>query len=238
MKLEIVSHCWRYGRLLNYQLSSLWLHPPATVQVTVTVFLAEEDEHTRRVVEFFAQHPSPATVVVRPWFLPTPKLMRRAIGRNQAALATAADWVWFADCDYLFGAGALDALVRRTADVEGPLVFPQHVLVQRTHTLGDDAVRRASGPPRLLKVDAAEFKRVRLNRAIGGVQVARGDVVRRLGYCRDCTRFQRAAPRWMRAREDPLFRRILGTPGEAIDVPQVYRLRHSQCGRRTEGLRL
>ena len=46
MHLEIVSHCWHYSRLLTYQLSSLVLHPPTEVAVTVTVFLAEEDEDT------------------------------------------------------------------------------------------------------------------------------------------------------------------------------------------------
>jgi hypothetical protein len=53
MNVEIISHCWRYSRLLTYQLSSLVLYPPQQVRVTATVFLTEEDTPTVDVVNFF-----------------------------------------------------------------------------------------------------------------------------------------------------------------------------------------
>ena len=42
-RLEIVSHCWHYTRLLGYQLSSLVCHPPKAVEVVMTVFYSETD---------------------------------------------------------------------------------------------------------------------------------------------------------------------------------------------------
>ena len=41
--LEIVSHCWGYANMLTYQLSSFVNYPPTKLNLTVTVFYAEED---------------------------------------------------------------------------------------------------------------------------------------------------------------------------------------------------
>ena len=49
--LEIVSHCWRYASLLQYQLSSLILHPPKSA-IEMTVFTAPEDQRTIRCVKW------------------------------------------------------------------------------------------------------------------------------------------------------------------------------------------
>lgn len=121
MKFEIVSHCWRYYRLLTYQLSSLVLYPPSQMQVTMTVFAAEEDEGTNRVMDFFQQRGLPETLTIRRWYLPAGQLMLRIIGRNLAALTTEADWIWFTDCDYVFGDGALDAFPKAVETVESTL---------------------------------------------------------------------------------------------------------------------
>ena len=53
LALEIVSHCWRYAHFLNYQLSSLVKYPPQKIDVTMTVFFAEEDEKVKAVLDYF-----------------------------------------------------------------------------------------------------------------------------------------------------------------------------------------
>jgi hypothetical protein len=230
MKLEIVSHCWRYSRLLDYQLSSLILYPPQRTDLLMTVFLTEEDRDTWSVVKYFESLEKPANVRIRGWDLPREKLLRRLIGRNLAALATEADWIWFADCDYLFRDGALDALEERVGQVDGPLVFPAFVWVNPAHALGDRAIAAASSGPHVLDINPTDFARRRYRRAIGGVQIARGDAVRRLGYCRHSRRQGRPASGWARTCEDPSFRHSLGTGGTRIDVPNVFRIRHSTRG--------
>ncbi len=238
MKLEIVSHCWRYSRLLTYQLSSLVRYPLGDLEVVVTVFLTEEDEATCRVVRHFLNTPLPRQLTLQPWELPKGKLLRRAVGRNLAALATDADWVWFADCDYVFGEGALAGLPSAVRHVDGPLAYPRFVLASRNPKLGDRSIERASGPPRELHVDPQEFSRRRLRRAIGGVQITRGDVVRHTGYCKESRVHRRTVKRWHRCHEDVLFRRILRTKGRPINLPNIYHIRHSRRGYNTLNVEL
>ena len=232
MKLEIVSHCWRYTRLLRYQLSSLVLHPPTRLQVLMTVFLTEEDQDTVATLDYFARHEKSTQVVIRPWFLPREQLFMRLIGRNLAALATEADWIWFADCDYVFGPDCLDSLTDAVVNTESPLVFPRTVLKNRSHALGDRAIAEAAGGPRVMDIEPDDFEPTRYRRAIGGVQITSGDVVRQIGYCRDCRRQHRIASSWKSTKDDVQFRRSLGTAGKAIELPNLYRLRHSVCGQR------
>jgi len=239
VNLEIVTHCWQYPRLLTYHLSSLVLNPPRNVNVTMTVFLTAEDTSTAEVLRFFARLEKPANVQLRAWQLPREKLVRRCIGRNLAALATEADWVWFADCDYVFGEGALDAIPQRVAGVDGSLVFPRKVLIHREHRLGDRAIERVTGGPRIVWIDPNEFAPMRQRYAIGGIQIARGEVVRRLGYHKDSAWHRRPADHWQDTRLDAAFRRILGSPlGTPIDLPNVYRIRHSVRGQDETGVRL
>ena len=53
--LEIVSHCWGYANMLTYQLSSFVNYPPTKLNLTVTVFYAEEDTKTKATLDFFSQ---------------------------------------------------------------------------------------------------------------------------------------------------------------------------------------
>ena len=109
LKLEIVSHCWRYGHYLVYQLSSLVHHRTDKLDVTMSVYYSSEDESVVRVLRFFEKIEVPG--LTWNWVeLPKEKLFRRSIGRNLAAKSTSADWVWFTDCDVMFHEGCLDAL--------------------------------------------------------------------------------------------------------------------------------
>ncbi len=155
MQLEIVSHCWNYSRLLTYQLSSLVLHPPKDCTVKATIFHSVEDAETVQTLEWFAGR----QVERVEWnflSLPPKQLMRRAIGRNIAALASKADAVLFSDCDYAFGDGALDqiAVTLQQQFVTGDKIcWPEWVMQSKLHKHGDAEVQRVESPG-LYEVDA------------------------------------------------------------------------------------
>ena len=212
MKLELVSHCWRYARMLRYQLSSLFLFPPCGVQVQAIVFCTsrEHDPDTWTTLDNFLSTPAPPNVAIRPWLLPPEQLFRRGIGRNLAATACEADWVWFADCDMTFREGAFDRLAELVQGRSEPLFYPSEIRIHRSHALGDAAIEHADVTTGLIDVVVEDFVPHRYNRAIGGVQIVPGKIARDVGYCRN-TRWQRPAPCWQGAKEDISFRRSLGT---------------------------
>ena len=55
MKLEIITHCYRYSRVLTYQLSSLVINPPP-FEVMVTVVCNWNDKPTIKVLEYFKHY--------------------------------------------------------------------------------------------------------------------------------------------------------------------------------------
>lgn len=237
MNLHIVSHCWRYPRLLCYQLSSLVMHPPQRVHTICTVFHALEDTDTVDMLAFFRQQRTPSTILWDFRTLPPENLCRRAIGRNHIAKTTPADWVWFADCDYVFGEGCIDAMPEQLASVDGPLAFPRIAHRSKTHELGDWAIRQVDwlGLRCVLPEDYTPYTN---RRAIGGIQIARGDVCREKGYLDGHAKFQRPAKRWRRTHCDTAFRRSIGSRGQAIHLPNLYHIRHSQRGRKDVGVEL
>ena len=237
MRLQAVTHCWRYSRLLTYQLSSFLAragdaHAP---QLTATVFFCpEQDADTRRVAEFFAGINRPVNLHFDWRPLSKPDLTNRAIGRNQAALKTAADVVWFADADYCVLEGFWLNLVNSQAIVEGPLWYPRAVK-GTTHPAGMAAIARAAGPPRLLAAPVEGLLDQEFSKAIGGVQFVKGRVCREQGYL--AGQDNRLQPytkgNWRKNVEDRQFRRTLGTAGEAVDMPGLLRIRHGERGGET-----
>jgi len=233
VKLEIVSHCWHYAAHLTYQLSSLVLYPPKNVKVTMTVFYSTEDSATAEVLEYFGSNETPN--VQWSWRpLSNERLFRRSIGRNLAALNTNSDWIWFADADMCFRRGCIDALPSNITATATPLIYPRSIFISRTHASGDIALQAVSGRPCVQDIDPLEFEVHRYQRAIGGVQIVHGDAARRVGYNRGSERFQHPIARWQRCYDDVAFRKALGTSGLPIDLPELYRIRHEQFGRRDE----
>lgn len=231
LSLEIVSHCWRYAHLQAYQLSSLVLHPPQDINVIMTVFYAEEDQATTALLDFFGQHKVPN--VTWNWQkIPAPDLFRRAIGRNQAALESKADWVWFTDCDLCFGAGALDTLNTRLQGCDAFLVYPEEERV--TSMLTDDSpMLTAAKEPAIVSIDEDAFTCTSVTRATGPLQITHGDIARSMGYCNGVTSCLRPEPKWSKTYEDRVFRWLLNTQGTPVSVPGVYRIRHETKGRYT-----
>jgi hypothetical protein len=231
LRLEIVSHCWQYSRLLNYQLSSLVLDAPQQVELCMTVFYSPEDSDTRRVLDFFAGQDVPR-VTWNPRALERSRLLRRAIGRNLAARETSADWIVFTDCDVLFREGALDALGAELARRQDRLVFPREHRISELLTGDDPMLHAPEGFPVLEDIDPSRFFPEVRDRAVGGLQIVRGDVARAAGYCANIPLYQRPVPAWRKTYEDRTFRWLLGTRGTAIEVPGFYRIRHVSKGRK------
>ncbi len=230
LELEIVSHCWRYGHLLIHQLASLIRFPPHDLKVRMTVFYAPEDRDTARLLDFVGTYDPPGVE----WnWQPVDRrhLMRRAIGRNRAALNTRADWIWFTDCDVVFHEGCLDGTARALQGCSEPLVHPAREW--RTSLLGPDDPLLAPWTEErgLPEIDPERFHEHRLDRATGPMQITHGDAARALGYCDALSTYQEPADAWQKATEDRAFRWLLGTQGMAVDIPGVYRIRHAQKGR-------
>lgn len=230
LELEIVSHCWRYPHLLVYQLSSLVLYPPERARVRMTVYYSLEDEKTVELLEFFARQ-KVAGVAWDFRALPKERLFRRAIGRNHAALKTRADWIWFTDCDVLFGKGCLDTLADALQNRTDALVFPRQELCSELLPEESDMLSAGRGGPRVLGIDADNFEvRIR-TRATGPLQITHGDVARATGYCKEIGYYQLPAERWCKAHEDRAFRWLLRSQGVPLDVPSVFRVQHAVKGR-------
>ncbi len=230
LRIEVVTHCYRYATLLRHQLSSLVLGPPAPgVEVTMTVCYTLEDEETTRVLSWFDQQE--VRGVVWKWLpLPTAELCRRSIGRNRAALATLADWVWFCDADYWFTTECWEAFTR-LGDTTARLIFPRHVNGHLSHDMGDRCIQRARELDGLVSAETSEFEPERMRRAIGGIQIVRGDYCREHGYLKNGRRAQRPRTSWKRTHDDVWFCRAVGSRGVPVELPGVYRIRHSLSGR-------
>lgn len=226
--IEIVTTCWKYSRLLSWQLDSLeesWqqLDDPDSVSLTVVCASPDEDPDTHAATLSYRMVDRP----VRMLMLDKPQLFNRAIGRNLAAKETPADWVWFCDCDYLLSPASLQTLAE-TDPGDGKLFFPRVVLTHKNHALGD---RYIEAGPNSDIFDPDDFYARTMCKAIGGIQVVLGNVAREQGYC-DWPRMQQPVSGDLMSdtRSDRAFRAHLGTPGTPLDLPGVFRIRHSTSG--------
>lgn len=232
LHIEIVSHCWNYAHFLIYQLSSLVRFPPQHTQITMTVYYSGEDQRTCDLLDYFAGL-SVENVRWNWCELPRQALFRRAIGRNHAALNTAADWIWFTDCDLMFRDTCLDRLSELLQGKNPVLVYPR---VERcTSLLADENPMLSIDWKNLqvMDVDTTQFEEFRRTRATGPLQITQGDVARACGYCASLPYYQRPSATWCKAYEDRAFRWLLRTQGVPLDIPGVYRIRHIAKGRYT-----
>jgi hypothetical protein len=241
LTLECVAHCWRYSKILSYFLSAIALHPPRACKLIATICHAPaaDDPKTAETLAYFGAMPVPS--VTWNWLeLPVPMLCRRAIGRNIACHRSTADYVLMGDVDYIFGAGSLDAaaVAMPAACFNGPkLMYPKIVNVSRSHEDGDAEIA-AVDCPQLIEVAPERYIRSSLNRAIGGSQYFPGDFARERGYLSNSRLFQQTADRWVRTKCDVAFRRWAGLQSAPIEMPGVYRIRHSKRGRTDIGVEL
>jgi hypothetical protein len=235
MKIELVSHCYaghlkQYAAHLTYQLSSLWrLKVEDDINVTATILYTGSDRLTLDTILWFRKQRPPAWLNFNPMPMKANDLFRRAIGREMACKATIADVVWFTDVDYLFMPGAFEAVCSNIG--RSPLIFPRHLWFNRTHAIGDEYAARWTEPA-FMEIDPADFQQERVRRAIGGVQIIQGDMARKVGYCRGNAKFQKPADRFVSCKCDMHARKAWGVGrGLGVDIPGVYRLRHTENGR-------
>lgn len=232
LSLEIVSHCWRYGHYLTYQLSSLVSHRTDKLDVTMTVFYAAGDENVTRVLEYFGKIEVPG--VTWNWHeLSKEELFRRSIGRNLAAKSTKADWIWFTDCDIIFHEGCLDGLADELQGRDDPLVFPRYGLGTQMLSDDDEILNKGREGPAILDIPLDQFVPYlgERSKAKGPYQITHGDVARACGYCESISLYQKPAEHWRKTYEDRAFRWLLGTQGTALDVPGACQIRHVVKGR-------
>ena len=233
LRLQIVSHCWRYAHLLRFQLSSLAEHPPRDVDVTYSLYHAEEDTGVRELIERFGARRVPN--VTWEWnVLPREELFRRAIGRHRAALGSAADWLWFSDCDLIFHAGCLDSLAASLRGRRSGLVFPREEHVSALLAADHPMLNRTPAADGTVGIDTSLFRPNPIERAKGAFQIVHGDVARAAGYCGTIELYQRPSATWRKTYEDTVFRRLIGYEGEPVDVAALYRIRHVEKGRYAE----
>jgi hypothetical protein len=236
LKLEIVSHCWRYGHLLTYQLSSLVQHRCEDLDLTMTVFHAPGDESVARVLEYFGGLALPG--ITWNWqALPREQLFRRSIGRNLAARATTADWIWFTDADILFHEGCLARLAGQLQGRDDALVYPATTLATALLPEDDPILARGRAGPALLDIplDALRPFGGEYTRAKGAYQIVHGDIARACGYCGTIPHYQSPAQKWMKTYEDRAFRWLIDTQGVPIEIPNVCQIRHLAKGRYKSG---
>lgn len=230
LSLEVVSHCWNYSHFLVYQLSSLVLFPPHQLHVTMTVFYSPEDTKTEELLNFFKAIETPNVT----WnWQPVAKqaLFRRSIGRNRAALATKADWVWFTDCDLMFRESCLDQLSDHLQGRRDALLFPDEE--RTTDLLAEDnpMLNATQEGPSVLDIDTSSFSSRQITKATGPLQIAHGDVCRAVGYCRNIGIYQQPVDNFAKCHEDRAFRWLLQSQGTPLTLPGVYRIRHIAKGR-------
>ncbi|WP_339724373.1 glycosyltransferase family 2 protein [uncultured Paraglaciecola sp.] len=234
LTIEIVSHCWQYAHLLRYQLSSIVLHAPADMMITMTVYYCESDLKTLQILRYFGQIKK-AHIRWNWQNFPKEYLFRRAIGRNHAALKTQADWIWFTDCDSIFHHSCFSSLAQCLPHTQSPLVFPlienrSAPLPAQHHQLNFDVKNTT-----LVDINPEDFVATPITRATGPLQIVKGDVARALGYCKQSEIYQKPARRWCKALEDRVYRWFLGTQGEGLPIKGVYRIQHQEKGRYTQG---
>ena len=233
LSIEIVSHCWNYSHLLAYNLSSLVNYPPQEIDVTMTVFYSPEDRDTVSMLEYFSGFEVPG--VEWNWReISTGQLLRRAIGRNKAALETMANWIWYIDCDLIFHQGCLDSLGSLLQGRKDALLYPK--TEQITSLLEDENPILNSGRnPEVIDIDPSIFHIRYIPRAVGAYQITHGDIARACGYCNHIRVYQTPTHHWRKTYEDRTYRWLLRTQGTTIDIPNIYRIRHSSKGRYSKG---
>ena len=243
--VEIVSHCYAaehqlFAAALGYQLSSLVIHRPKHCNVLVTVCMVNDasDTNTSQMVHGMSQYMVDG-LRGQACFLPKEQLWRRAIGRNVVAKMSTADYVWFADADYAFGEGCLDSLVEQfdAAAKDVVMVYPKTVRISVDHATGDRTLAKMS-MPQLLDINQAEYVDKHHRFAIGGMQIVRGDFARTYGYLNDNEKFQRPVTTpFPDTNCDMAYRKYCAQYGGivGIDLPEVYRLRHSVSSYRDKG---
>jgi len=232
LQLQIVSHCWQYSHMLNFQLSSLVNYPPSKLELTYTLYHAAEDTALIKMIARYDAINIPN--VSWDWVeVPKEQLFRRAIGRNRTALNSKADWLWFSDCDLIFHKDCLDSLAQAIEGKQLRMVYPAQEGI--TELLESSHLMLNQSNETTIDIDTLLFQANAIHKAKGAFQIVHGDVARKCGYCANIKLYQQPTQHWSKTYEDSMFRRLINSEGTAIDVKGLYRIRHIEKGRYVKG---
>jgi hypothetical protein len=250
--VHVITHCYAakipdFAKMLTAQISSLILWPPKTCRAILQVCTTPDDVVTAKAIIDLANIMPPLTKLDL-LLMPKTDLFRRAIGRNAAAKASMADVCWFADADYLFGEGCLDAVAAVKFPAGGPeFALPRDAAIHADHNAGDAELARIE-IGKLFEPDLSKFKRWAPKLPIGGLQIVSGDTARQ-GYL-DGTKWIKpladASLGFQNTSEDSRYRKSRYGGGSRFfaDIPGVFRMRHwesafetreQRAGKRTNG---
>lgn len=255
--LELVVHCFAgklslYADHLRFQLASLIDNPPKAV-VSYSLFWAgpQYDRATSNVIEEFDSLLRP-NVLFRTFIQPRELLFRRAIARHFRSQWNQSDVLWYCDADMYFGYGSIDSVCAQVGD-DGKLYFPRRTMMSIDHETGDKAVASQGDWP---KINPAEYRSQKNHFAIGGIQILGQNTALRTGYFgfkQGEPGYNRRHTKWVQPvdpekpfaefRDDCAWRRhhFSMTGGEdrqvKIDVPNLFRLRHTLSSLRPDGFK-
>ena len=236
--LRIITHCYstklpHYAAFLKLQMSSLQLYPAKNVDVVFEVCHSPFDHQTIGLLHQWFNVDKTFKLNMRSML--EPRLFRRAIGRNEAALQSKEDAVWFCDADYFFGPNCIDSLAINWPS-NASLVFPPEVQIHKTHEIGDSVAARAiEASEAIIDLDTSPelFTTKRYGRAIGGVQIVDGSYVRDRGYLNGSHKYLKPVKDGEKifvTKGDVAFRSQCFNDGlisRPVSLPSLYRLRHT-----------
>lgn len=242
--VDIVSHCYaaelpQYAAMLVYQASSLVLHKPSCCKIRLSVCIWDDadeglfDPITRKVVgQVKSWMEYRVRIACRIIHMTREEIGRRCIGRNRACLSAYADFVWFADIDQVFRDGILDRLVEMPWPDGASMIYPREIMIHRDWVTGDERTSSVDlDNPQPIDIDPTEFVAKPYRKAIGGVQIVRGNFAREHGYLnRDAKWLRPTKKPFGDFRDDVAYRRYCLKQGPivAVDLPGLYRLRHTK----------
>jgi len=243
--VEIVSHCYaaelpQYAAMLVYQASSLVLHKPKHCRVCLSICVQREDQHgtvpsdpnVAKVLSWVKETLKENSIQWTICYQRKVELGRRCIGRNHLALHSNADIVWFADVDQVYRDGVLDQLVEMPWPEQASMVFPRDIMIHRDWITGDERTFAVDlDDLHLVDVELSEFVAKRYKKAIGGVQIVRGDFARKYGYLDRNEKWQQPTEKPLGDfRDDIAYRRFCLDHGliVGVDLPGLFRLRHTK----------
>ena len=251
--IEIVTHCYNppgidiYSQMLKHQVASL-VHHRCDWKVRLTVCYSPLDEVTTEQIQYLKSSLEDSPFVeFNPYPLDEGTLFRRALGRNEVALATRADVVWFADVDMLFGENCL-SVAHELAMTKPGLYMPCEVQISFDNNNEWSSSDRPHHEVGRVYIDSHRddpcptikpefFGGPWTGPCIGGVQIVHGDVARR-GYLSGTSFVQKTVDPSQGFRScigDKKYRKwltSLGVPGPIkLEIPNCYRIRHLVDGR-------
>jgi hypothetical protein len=223
MIIEICSHCYKYSKLLSFQLSSFILFPPKNTYI-YTLFFSQKDKNTQDVIDFFK--PKLEGVIelnLKP--IEEGLLFNRGAGRNIALHESKANWIWFTDVDFLFRHNCLNDLTSILEYENHNLVHPTFIKQNKSTEDGDIVIESVKDIS-VIDIEEKDYIDHKINRAIGAVQIANVEKTKYLNYCNYLGTYKT----WHRCSSDIKFRKQIDSKGK-IEIDGIFRIRHTKKGR-------